>query len=313
MTMAQQIPSGSSIPSEVVQAAATQQLGSPQAVYKPRLSPFTIFSIIFVLLFALLFFVAWYVSSFVQLSAFSDSTSSNAPLFLVGGLLMIGLALLVPLRLFLNRTLGVYVYTNGLIRTEKNTTEVIRWDRVISVERATSRGNSRYTVYRTDGKKFLFTNVLPKVDDLGETIAQGAARYLSPKKRPAQSSSSLESNLAQLGVTLDWQVSDPQTALFGGIAKASLGLAWGQYNSGQLDEAMKSATSVIEDADLQQNPRFVSVLCAARYVRGLVYEKKGDALQASTDFRAALQLSPGYVLAERALERITKQNLTSGP
>jgi tetratricopeptide (TPR) repeat protein len=67
------------------------------------------------------------------------------------------------------------------------------------------------------------------------------------------------------------------------------------------DKAIVSATRLINDANLQNNARFVSVLGAAYYVRGLAYEKQGNTTQAILDFQSALQLVPEYELAKQAL------------
>jgi len=92
------------------------------------------------------------------------------------------------------------------------------------------------------------------------------------------------------------------------MAKASLALAWEECKAGKFDEASKNATLLIENADLQQHPSFVSVLCAAHYVRGLAYQKQGDATQARLNFQSALQLSPDYPLAKRAMRGIDQHS-----
>ncbi len=181
--MAQQTFSEQPVPTEVSQVAAAHKLGTLNTVYKPGYSPAKIILMVLCLLFALLFFVAWYTTSFVSLPAFSDSTTSQAPLFFLGFLLMLGFVLAVPLVLFFKRTLRVYLYANGLVRAERNTTEVIRWDQVVSVTRVRRSGSRTYNVIRNDGKKIVFDNILLKVDDLGQTIAQESARHLFPQRR----------------------------------------------------------------------------------------------------------------------------------
>ena len=124
----------------------------------------------------------------------------------------------------------------------------------------------------------------------------------SAAQRPdSDSSSDLISTLAHLGVVLDSGESDPETALWGGLAKASLALAWDEYTAGKFDKVITDMTELINDANLQNNARFVSVLGAAYYVRGLAYEKQGNTTQATLDFQSALQLVPDYELAKQAL------------
>ena len=65
-------------------------------------------------------------------------------------------------------------------------------------------------------------------------------------------------------------------------------------------------TELINDANLQGNPRFVSVRGAAYYVRGLTYEKLGNTTQAILDFQSALQLVPDYEPAKHARERVAQ-------
>lgn len=114
----------------------------------------------------------------------------------------------------------------------------------------------------------------------------------------------LTATLAHLGVVLDWEESDPETALRGGLAKSSLALAWEEYTAGQFDKVITDMTALINDANLQDNPRCVSACAAAYYVRGLAYEKQGNLTQASQDFASSGHLVPNYEPTKQAWERV---------
>jgi len=210
----------------------------------------------------------------------------------------------------------VYLCKEGLISTRKGRTDVIRWDEVTAAQ--VGSGVS-YTLRRADGKALQFDDTLRDVKNLGEIIVKETRPYLFPqtpssrdvKSKPASSSGGstqdgstplssaddVRSTLPHLGVELDSGVSDPETALWGGMAKASLALAWDEYTAGKFDKVITDMTALINDAKLQDNPRFVSVRAAAYYVRGLAYERQGNTAQAILDFQSALQLVPDYELA----------------
>ncbi len=301
--MAQQPPP--SMPAEIAELLATHRLGRFRTSYKPRTLPRGLFwSAVFILL-GLFFFIG----SFLVLG-----TGTFFPPFLIG-LVLLGIGLLPSIVHFLNRSWQVYLCKEGLISTRKGQTDVIRWDEVKNVQ--VNPGVS-YTLHRTDGKIFKFDDTLRDIENLGEIIVKDTTRYLLPQalttggggnqggSDPLSNASDLRSTLAHLGVVLDWGESDPETALWGGLAKASLALAWEEYTAGKFDKAIMSTTELINDANLQNKPRFVSVLGAAYYVRGLTYEKQGNTTQAVLDFESARQLVPDYEPAKQAWERVAQ-------
>lgn len=290
----------SNVPPEIAELITTHRLGRFRIRYTTRLLPRGVFGSLFFTLFGLFFFIG---------SFFVLGTGNFLPALLIG-LVLLSLGLILPIRHFLNRSWQVYLCKEGLISTRKGRTDVIRWDEVTAVQVGPS---TSYTLRRADGKALQFDDTLRDVKNLGEIIIKETRPYLSPQtpssrdaKSKSASSSDLSSTLAQLGVELDSGVSDPQTALWGGMVKASLALAWDEYTVGKFDKVITDMTTLINDAHLQDNPRFVSACAAAYYVRGLTYEKQGNLTQASQDFESSGQLVPNYEPAKQAWERVGK-------
>jgi tetratricopeptide (TPR) repeat protein len=305
----------SNVPPEIAEFITTHRLGRFRTRYTARLFPRGVFGSLFFTLFGLFFFIG---------SFFVLGTGNFLPALLIG-LVLLSFGLMLPIRHFLNRSWQVYLCKEGLISTRKGRTDVIRWDEVTAVQVGPS---TSYTLRRVDGKALQFDDTLRDVKNLGEIIRKETRPYLFPQtpssrdaksqsafasssgvsqqdgNTPLTNASDLSSTLAQLGVELDSGGSDPQTALWGGMAKASLALAWDEYSAGKFDKVITDMTALINDANLQDNPRFVSACAAAYYVRGLAYEKQGNLTQASQDFESSGQLVPNYEPAKQAWERV---------
>ncbi len=112
-----------------------------------------------------------------------------------------------------------------------------------------------------------------------------------------------EPDLDGLGLPLDKVETDQQVARYGSYGKMVIALAWEQFNEGKLDDAIDNTSVLIEDTNLQRNPRYTLILGAAHYVRGLAFQQKADFNRACSNFQAALKLIPDYELARRALQR----------
>jgi tetratricopeptide (TPR) repeat protein len=303
----------SRVPAAIAELITTHRLGRFRTRYTPRMVPRGLFwSIVFTLL-GLIFFIG---------SFFVLRTGSFFPSILLG-LVLLSIGLIPPIFHFLNCSWQVYLCKEGLISTRKGRTDIIRWDEVTAV--LVGSGVS-YTLRRADGKELRFDDTLRDVKDLGEIIVRETRRYLFPQapsssdveskptssreggnqeaSNPFSRANDLRSSLAHLGVVLDSGESDPKTALWGGLAKASLALAWDEYTAGKFDKVITDMTELINDANLQDKPRFVSVLGAAYYVRGLAYEKQGNLIQASQDFESSGRLVPEYEPAKQAWVRV---------
>lgn len=302
----------SQIPAKIAELITTHRLGRFRTRYTARTLPRGLFANLFFTVLGLIFFIG---------SFFVLGTGNFLPALLIG-LALLGLGLILPIRHVLNRNWQVYLCKEGLISTRKGRTDIMRWDEVTAVQ--VGPGVS-YTLRRADGKGLLLDDTLRDIKDLGEIIMKETRPYLYPQapssrdvtskpassrgggnqegSAPISSASDLTSTLAQLGVELDSGQSDPETALWGGMAKASLALAWDEYSAGQFDKVITDMTALTNDANLQDNSRFVSVRAAAYYVRGLAYEKQGNLTQAMQDFESSGQLVPEYEPAKQAWTR----------
>jgi hypothetical protein len=108
-------------------------------------------------------------------------------------------------------------------------------------------------------------------------------------------------SLRRLGVPLDFGVSTPSSALFGGVIKAGLYNGVRKLEAGDVDGALESFDAVIHTA--QRDPSFGKVQAVVHEQRGIAHEMKGDPTKARADFQAALRLDPTRAAAAAGLQR----------
>jgi hypothetical protein len=119
-------------------------------------------------------------------------------------------------------------------------------------------------------------------------------------------------DLSELGISLGSTVTDPSTALLGGISKADLRFAYRNLKKGDADQAISGATSLIQKLEkdpayqnlLSTYPAYKRVLGAAYYVLGLGHEAEDMKAEAAMDFKTAMFLHPGFSPAEQGFNRV---------
>ncbi len=124
-------------------------------------------------------------------------------------------------------------------------------------------------------------------------------------------------DLSELGLSLDMTVSDPSTAMLGGMSKANLRFAYSNLRKGNIDQAISGASSLIASLEkdpkyenlLKSNPAYKRVHGAAYYVRGLAQEAKGMKEESASDYKAAISLHPGFSPAEEGFKRVSAPGL----
>jgi hypothetical protein len=122
----------------------------------------------------------------------------------------------------------------------------------------------------------------------------------------------LVDDLSELGISLDSTVTDPSTALLGGISKADLRFTYRNLKKGNVDQAISGAASLIQRLEkdpayqnlLRTYPAYKRVLGAAYYVLGLGHEAKDMKAEAAIDFRMAMLVHPGFSPAEQGFNRV---------
>ncbi len=125
-----------------------------------------------------------------------------------------------------------------------------------------------------------------------------------PELLGSETDAAMESTLRELGLPLDFSVTDPQTAFTGGFAKATIFHGYQALSAGELDEAISSFTSVIDFLATESDSRFAEALAVAHYLRGSVHEKKEMTEQALADYTNAFNLSPNHEAAREGYERL---------
>ena len=82
----------------------------------------------------------------------------------------------------------------------------------------------------------------------------------------------LEDAMRELGIPLDFSVSDQGTALIGGLAKANIFQGYRSLAAKQWDEAIRTFTSVIEMLGTKSSAKFGQPQAVAYYLRGIAYD-----------------------------------------
>jgi len=195
--MAQTIPLEQNIAAAVNTFAATHQLGTFIAVYKPRI----IRSLIFLLL---SFFVVCGMAQIIPfmiyqlfvppdyvVSSFDNITNFIAGMLVAAPLLGLGLWLLV--REIRNLNTKVYGFSSGLVQVRMGRRTGFRWDQVENVWQNYRRWifpqffrwgfyvRRNVKVHLATDKTFVFNGSLYNFDQLGATIVQETTSCLLPK------------------------------------------------------------------------------------------------------------------------------------
>lgn len=182
--MAQPVMSTQTFPPAAFQYAATYQLGTPTAAYRPWFRPALIFSSAALVLVGVAFLIA----------SFTSPDPSSASALLVAGLIFIACSLIWPAIALFTRDQQVYVCTEGLAHVKGGQANAVRWDQVASVTQAVTIFTYRvflipvvrirshaYTIYRADGTRLVFKDNWRDVESLGTTIGRETRRYLLPR------------------------------------------------------------------------------------------------------------------------------------
>jgi len=171
---------------DILQLAATYQLGTPLQAYKPKYN------------------VAVAICIAVGVSVL-DIIVMVAILVFIGYLLYILLFIPIAMIVFAVNALRhgnakVYVFTNGLIQSKGQQNDVIRWDQVQAVWQKITKvryyfyyysTTYKYTVRRNDGASFTFNNSLKRIADLGQTLQNEVTRLHTPMAMIAYNSGAL--------------------------------------------------------------------------------------------------------------------------
>lgn len=169
----------SSLPPEIAQLAAQQQLGTFIAEYRPRLSNRSVLGCGIMLVGGVVLF-------------FVVQSQPDAPFW--GAYLAFGFCALVGLAIvgsfLINLRLRVYVWASGFIRAKGHQLYVRRWDHISSIRQNITRHYTNgvytgtthvYTLLATDGTSVTFREPLGDIDHLGTTLVREITRVQLPK------------------------------------------------------------------------------------------------------------------------------------
>jgi hypothetical protein len=170
-------------PPDILQQAATYQLGNPLQIYKPTFSPAAAIGIS----------IGVTVLDLVILVAMLVATDRFLIYLLVLPILMI----IFAVRSVMYGNKIIYTFNSGMIHAKGQQHDAVRWDQIEAVWQRVVRvryyyfyyrTSYKYTVRRNDGATFTFNNVLKKVNELGQVIQQEVTRLHAPKAIAAYNS-----------------------------------------------------------------------------------------------------------------------------
>ena len=117
----------------------------------------------------------------------------------------------------------------------------------------------------------------------------------------------VDATLRRLGVQLEPQVRDLDTALAQGFAAASVLLGNRVLEGGNLAEAIAAFDSAILSLQSRRHVNLGHLLAVAHYLRGAAYEAKGLPDKALDDYAMTLVLVPDHEGARAARNRLHPQ------
>lgn len=170
------------MPPDVLQQAATYQLGNPLQIYKPAFSPAAAIGIS----------VGVTVLDLVVMVGFL-----MAGRFLVYLVVIPILMIIFAVRAVMYGNKIIYTFNGGMIHAKGQQLDVVRWDQIEAVWQKVVRvryyyflyrTSYKYTVRRSDGATFTFNNVLRNVAELGQVIQHEVTRLHVPKAIAAYNS-----------------------------------------------------------------------------------------------------------------------------
>lgn len=136
----------------------------------------------------------------------------------------------------------------------------------------------------------------------------GGARSQNAAAAGGQASD-MQVTLARLGIPLDFSVTDPRTAMVGGIAKAGIYRGYKSLEANDPDAAIQSFSLVIDNTVVKEASGLTPLRAVAHHLRGTAYERKGMLDAALNDYRSALDLWPDHVEARASYDRAVKRGL----
>lgn len=115
--------------------------------------------------------------------------------------------------------------------------------------------------------------------------------------------------LASLGVPLSAALTDPQTALRFGMAKAALFRGHSLIERAEVEKGIETLRALANQSAESLDPAMRRVGAAARYRIGLALRAARRTAEAAAEFQAALLLAPDYELARTAAASINDKQI----
>ncbi len=177
---------------DTYQLAGAYQLGAPREEYRFKIVR-TLVGGLFLLALGVGSIAFIFITEQLSLATMDFSaidTGGDFWLFVIVGLVLLACGVVSLISLLLNFDMRVIIYEQGLMRTKKGQTDVVRWEHVDAFWQAVTKrymngiytGTTHiYTLRRSDGVVFKFNDTINKVEALGNTLQREVTRVLLPR------------------------------------------------------------------------------------------------------------------------------------
>ncbi len=177
---------------EMYQLAGAYQLGAPREEYRFKIVRTLLGGLLLLALGvgAIAFIFISEHLSFATMDFSAVDTGGDFWLFVIVGLVLLACGVWSWINLFLNFDLRVIVCEQGVVRTKRGQTDVVRWEHVDAFWQAVTKRYTNgiytgtthiYTLRRSDGAVFKFNDTINKVETLGNTLQREVTRVLLPR------------------------------------------------------------------------------------------------------------------------------------
>ena len=177
---------------DVQQLASAYQLGAPKEEYRFKIMR-TLIGGLLLLAFGVAAIAFIVISEQISLTTMDFSavdTSGDFWVFVIIGLVLLACGASSLISLFLHFDMRVIICEQGLVRTKKGQTDIVRWEHVDAFWQAVTKRymngiytgtTHNYTFRRSDGVVFKFNDTINKVEALGNAIQREVTHVLLPR------------------------------------------------------------------------------------------------------------------------------------
>ena len=186
------------------------------------------------------------------------------------GVILIAAGVYAIYRAYMNAGKNVQVYSDGLVSTTRQGTDIFRWDQIIGAWQSVTRhyrngiytGTTHtYTIQGADGRKAVFNDALRNVEKLGDAIQKQTFSYLFPRA-VASFMAGQPLNFGKLTISQQGVSNGRETVLWGEIKQFRL-------HQGVISISKQGRWFNWSNATVAQTPNVFVFLALVDHIKGL--------------------------------------------